>query len=99
MVARPSVPVVGTSRPERGVDRAARRQAETPRRPAGPAGGTRCGGRRGGVRRAARGGGARRGGGAWGRPALPPAEAEAPADPELLFRNAYVDPPGNMRNG
>ena len=27
------------------------------------------------------------------------AEAEAPADPELLFANAYVDPPGNMRNG
>jgi pyruvate dehydrogenase E1 component alpha subunit len=27
------------------------------------------------------------------------AEAEAPPDPELLFNRAYVDPPGNMRNG
>ena len=24
---------------------------------------------------------------------------EPPADPELLFTHAYVDPPGNMRNG
>src|SRR5206468_11285094 len=27
------------------------------------------------------------------------AEAEPPGDAELLFANAYVDPPGNMRNG
>ena len=27
------------------------------------------------------------------------AEAEPPPDPDLLFRNAYVDPPENMRNG
>jgi pyruvate dehydrogenase E1 component alpha subunit len=27
------------------------------------------------------------------------AEAEPPADAELLFAHAYVDPPGNMRNG
>src|SRR3954451_12995332 len=27
----------------------------------------------------------------------PPPEAEPRADPELLFRHAYVDPPGNMR--
>jgi hypothetical protein len=33
------------------------------------------------------------------RAGIAAAEAEAPADPELLFRNAYVDPPGNMRNG
>jgi pyruvate dehydrogenase E1 component alpha subunit len=33
------------------------------------------------------------------RAGITAAEAEAPADPELLFRNAYVDPPGNMRNG
>src|SRR5436190_9980577 len=26
-------------------------------------------------------------------------EAEPPADPELLFRHAYVDPPGNIRRG
>jgi len=33
------------------------------------------------------------------REGITAAEAEAPADPDLLFRNAYVDPPGNMRNG
>jgi pyruvate dehydrogenase E1 component alpha subunit len=33
------------------------------------------------------------------RAGITAAEAEAPADPELVFRNAYVDPPGNMRNG
>jgi pyruvate dehydrogenase E1 component alpha subunit len=33
------------------------------------------------------------------REGITAAEAEAPADPELLFANAYVDPPGNMRNG
>ncbi len=33
------------------------------------------------------------------RAAITAAEAEPPADPELMFRNAYVDPPGNMRNG
>jgi pyruvate dehydrogenase E1 component alpha subunit len=33
------------------------------------------------------------------RAGITAAEAEAPADPELLFTNAYVDPPGNMRNG
>ncbi len=33
------------------------------------------------------------------RAGITAAEAEAPADPELLFQNAYVDPPGNMRNG
>jgi TPP-dependent pyruvate/acetoin dehydrogenase alpha subunit len=33
------------------------------------------------------------------RAGITAAEAEAPADPDLLFRNAYVDPPGNMRNG
>ena len=33
------------------------------------------------------------------RAGITAAEAEAPGDPELLFRNAYVDPPGNMRNG
>jgi pyruvate dehydrogenase E1 component alpha subunit len=33
------------------------------------------------------------------RAGITAAEAEAPADPELLFANAYVDPPGNMRNG
>jgi pyruvate dehydrogenase E1 component alpha subunit len=33
------------------------------------------------------------------RAGITAAEAEPPADPELLFRNAYVDPPGNMRNG
>jgi pyruvate dehydrogenase E1 component alpha subunit len=27
------------------------------------------------------------------------AEAEPPADPELVFTHAYVDPPENMRNG
>jgi len=27
------------------------------------------------------------------------AEAEPPPDPELLFRNAYVDPPENLRHG
>ena len=29
----------------------------------------------------------------------PLAEAEPPADPELVFSNAYVDPPENFRNG
>ncbi|MCW2976349.1 MAG: hypothetical protein JWM06_1630 [Actinomycetia bacterium] len=33
------------------------------------------------------------------REGITAAEAEAPADPELLFANAYVGPPGNMRNG
>jgi pyruvate dehydrogenase E1 component alpha subunit len=33
------------------------------------------------------------------RAGIAAAEAEPPADPELLFTNAYVDPPGNMRNG
>jgi pyruvate dehydrogenase E1 component alpha subunit len=33
------------------------------------------------------------------RAGIAAAEAEPPADPELLFTHAYVDPPGNMRNG
>jgi pyruvate dehydrogenase E1 component alpha subunit len=33
------------------------------------------------------------------RAGIAAAEAEAPADPSLLFANAYVDPPPNMRNG
>ena len=33
------------------------------------------------------------------RAGIQAAEAEPPADPKLLFENAYVDPPGNMRNG
>jgi pyruvate dehydrogenase E1 component alpha subunit len=33
------------------------------------------------------------------RAGITAAEAEPPADPELLFANAYVDPPGNMRRG
>jgi pyruvate dehydrogenase E1 component alpha subunit len=33
------------------------------------------------------------------RAGIAAAEAEPPADPELLFRHAYVDPPENMRNG
>jgi pyruvate dehydrogenase E1 component alpha subunit len=33
------------------------------------------------------------------RAGIAAAEAEPPADPDLLFRHAYVDPPGNMRNG
>ncbi|HEU5362665.1 MAG TPA: thiamine pyrophosphate-dependent enzyme [Gaiellaceae bacterium] len=33
------------------------------------------------------------------RAGIAAAEAEPPADPELLFANAYVDPPGNMRRG
>ena len=33
------------------------------------------------------------------RAGIAAAEAEPPADPELLFPHAYVDPPGNMRNG
>ena len=33
------------------------------------------------------------------RAGIAAAEAEAPADPELMFRHAYVDPPGNMRHG
>ena len=33
------------------------------------------------------------------RAGIAAAEAEAPADAELLFTHAYVDPPGNMRNG
>jgi len=33
------------------------------------------------------------------RAGIAAAEAEAPADPSLLFENAYVDPPPNMRNG
>jgi pyruvate dehydrogenase E1 component alpha subunit len=33
------------------------------------------------------------------RAGITAAEAEPPADPELLFAHAYVDPPGNMRRG
>ena len=33
------------------------------------------------------------------RAGITAAEAEAPGDPELLFTHAYVDPPGNVRNG
>jgi pyruvate dehydrogenase E1 component alpha subunit len=33
------------------------------------------------------------------RAGIAAAEAEPPADPELLFAHAYVDPPGNMRRG
>jgi pyruvate dehydrogenase E1 component alpha subunit len=33
------------------------------------------------------------------RAGIAAAEAEPPADPELLFSHAYVSPPGNMRNG
>jgi len=33
------------------------------------------------------------------RAGITAAEAEAPPDPELVFTHAYVDPPGNMRNG
>jgi pyruvate dehydrogenase E1 component alpha subunit len=33
------------------------------------------------------------------RAGIAAAEAEPPPDPELLFSHAYVDPPGNMRNG
>ena len=33
------------------------------------------------------------------RAGIAAAEAEAPADPELLFAHAYVDPPANLRNG
>jgi pyruvate dehydrogenase E1 component alpha subunit len=33
------------------------------------------------------------------RAGIAAAEAEPPADPELLFSHAYVDPPDNMRNG
>ena len=33
------------------------------------------------------------------RAGIAAAEAEAPPDPELLFANAYVNPPGNMRHG
>ena len=33
------------------------------------------------------------------RAAITAAEAEAPADPELLFTHAYVDPPPNLRHG
>ena len=33
------------------------------------------------------------------RDGIAAAEAEPPADPELLFSNVYVDPPGNMRHG
>src|SRR5579885_2016173 len=33
------------------------------------------------------------------RAGIAAAEAEAPADPELLFANAYVNPPGNLRRG
>ena len=31
--------------------------------------------------------------------ASPPPRRSRPRDPELLFSHAYVDPPGNMRNG
>jgi TPP-dependent pyruvate/acetoin dehydrogenase alpha subunit len=33
------------------------------------------------------------------REGIKAAEAEPPADPELLFRNAYADPPPNFRDG
>jgi len=33
------------------------------------------------------------------RAGIAAAEAAPPADPELLFANAYVDPPGNLRHG
>jgi pyruvate dehydrogenase E1 component alpha subunit len=33
------------------------------------------------------------------RAGIAAAEAEPPADPELLFTHAYVDPPGNLRRG
>ena len=33
------------------------------------------------------------------REGIAAAEAEAPPDPELVFTHAYVEPPGNMRNG
>ncbi|HEY6031868.1 MAG TPA: thiamine pyrophosphate-dependent enzyme [Gaiellaceae bacterium] len=33
------------------------------------------------------------------REGITAAEAEPPADPELLFRNAYADPPPNFRDG
>src|SRR3954452_13360174 len=33
------------------------------------------------------------------RAGIAAAEAEPPAGPELLFRHAYVDPPGNIRRG
>ena len=33
------------------------------------------------------------------RAGIAAAEAEPAPDPELVFRNAYVDPPGNMRSG
>ena len=33
------------------------------------------------------------------RAGIAAAEAEPPADPELLFTHAYVDPPENMRHG
>jgi pyruvate dehydrogenase E1 component alpha subunit len=33
------------------------------------------------------------------RAGIAAAEAEPPPDPELLFANAYADPPGNMRRG
>jgi pyruvate dehydrogenase E1 component alpha subunit len=33
------------------------------------------------------------------RAGIAAAESEPPADPELLFRHAYVDPPGNIRRG
>jgi hypothetical protein len=33
------------------------------------------------------------------RAGIAAAEAEPPGDPELLFAHAYVDPPGNVRDG
>ena len=33
------------------------------------------------------------------RAGIAAAEAEPPADPELVFTHAYVDPPENMRHG
>jgi TPP-dependent pyruvate/acetoin dehydrogenase alpha subunit len=33
------------------------------------------------------------------RAGITAAEAAPPADPELLFAHAYVDPPENMRHG
>jgi pyruvate dehydrogenase E1 component alpha subunit len=33
------------------------------------------------------------------RAGIAAAEAEPPADPELLFSHAYADPPGNLRRG
>ena len=45
------------------------------------------------------GGGARKDAEDLMRAGIAAAEAEPPADPELVFTHAYVDPPENMRNG